>query len=480
MPPLALTSLLQTALPRLSADGRAVISALGCFNGDPSSPADLAVMVGMHSRYQLARVLRRDGLPPLEELAGWARLLYWMAEAQRNGTSLRRLARGANLDVTTAYRLVRRLTGLRWSQLQRLGLPLVLKRFRSRCRANGACLTLRPLTSPRRLAVRLTTKPAVVTAVARARAIAAPPGASRPRWIGPPTRACHPGAVLRDRILIDGKPFDVAVCGDSVACVTRPWAAAVEQVALGPLRAIGSIMTGGAHTRVVFSQNGSTAYVTSQFGEHVGVLDLERGRQIAAIGVPGHPMAAVLALDGRTLFVTTNLDRLCAVALGAGRVVASVSVPQVCTEIALDPSGHRLYVPTWRAGDILEVDARTLRPLRTFHVGGKVQGLVVSASAFTLFAANEDGWLDHIHLCTGRHLARVHFGSAAFGLALSADETVLYVGLLYAGDVIVLDRCTLRVVARLHPGGKPRRIAFDATGRAALVANEAGWVDLVR
>ena len=43
-----------------------------------------------------------------------------------------------------------------------------------------------------------------------------------------------------------------------------------------------------------------------------------------------------------------------------------------------------------------------------------------------------------------------------------------------------LDRPTLRVFGSLDTGGKPRRIAFDATGRTAVIANEAGWVDLVR
>jgi hypothetical protein len=29
-------------------------------------------------------------------------------------------------------------------------------------------------------------------------------------------------------------------------------------------------------------------------------------------------------------------------------------------------------------------------------------------------------------------------------------------------------------------GGRPRRVAFDALGSVALIANEAGWVDFVR
>src|SRR2546425_7359066 len=82
-------------------------------------------------------------------------------------------------------------------------------------------------------------------------------------------------------------------------------------------------------------------------------------------------------------------------------------------------------------------------------------------------------------ISSGRQVDRAQFGTAALSVALSPDEAVLYVGLLFAGRVVQLDRPTLRVLARLETGGKPRRIAFDATGRSALIANEAGWVDLV-
>src|SRR5438105_9792466 len=133
MPPLPLTTLLHTALPRLTARARAVVSALGACNGEAPPAGELAAMVGMHSRYQLARLLRREGLPPLEELAAWARVLYWMHEAASRHGSLRDLARRAGVDTATAYRVVRRVTGRRWSELQRTGLAPALRQFRDRC-----------------------------------------------------------------------------------------------------------------------------------------------------------------------------------------------------------------------------------------------------------------------------------------------------------------------------------------------------------
>ena len=219
--------------------------------------------------------------------------------------------------------------------------------------------------------------------------------------------------------------------------------------------------------------------MTNQFAERVAILDLREGRQIGAIPVCGDPLGAVLSPDGRILYVTTGLDWLHAVWVATGQIMASVAVPMACTSLALHPSGNRVYVPTWRAGWILELDAHTLRTTREYAIGGVVHEIVPSCDGLTLYATNEDGWLDQLHLPTGRRRS-LHFDATPHGLALSPDGAVLYVGLLDAGRVSVIDRHALIPIGTLLTGGKPRRIAFDAAGRCALIANELGWVDLVR
>ena len=134
MPPLQLTSLLQDTLPHLSYKGRAVLSALGCVNGRAPGSAELAAWLGFHDRYQFARAMRREGLPPLETLGGWARTLYWLLESESSGVTLRELAERDQLDPAVAYRLVRRVTGRRWSEIRRAGLALTLLHFRDQCR----------------------------------------------------------------------------------------------------------------------------------------------------------------------------------------------------------------------------------------------------------------------------------------------------------------------------------------------------------
>jgi len=425
----------------------------------------------MHSRYQLARALRREGLPPLEVLRAWARVFHWLLQAEATGESLRQLARRDGLDAATAYRLVRRTTSLRWSQVRRAGLPAMLQQLG----LHRTPHVVGPVSSAAPLR-RSSTSPSWSIVPHRS--------LDGPEETGIPPRcslaaSSHPPSRLYQRVTVPGSPFDVAIAPNgTVACVTRLHAAAVDCIQLEPLAIAGTVHTGGAPTRIALTASGTRAYVTNQFAEEVAILDLRRRAQIDVIPICGNPLCAVLSQDERTLYVTTNLDRLHAIGTSTRQVGASVPILMACTNLLLHPSGRRLFVPTYRAGVILEVDARTLQTTRRFTVGGVVQELACSSDGLTLFATNEDGWLDVIHLPTGRH-ASVRFDSMAHGLAISPDDTVLYVGLLRAGHVAVVDRRSLRTVTTIPTGGQPRRIAFDATGRSAVIANERGWVDLI-
>lgn len=473
MPPLRLTSVLQTALPNLSDNGRALLSALGCLNGHPQGSQAFAEFLGFHDRYQLARALRREGLPSLEVIGGWARTLYWMSEAENTGKSLRELAEREHVDPAIAYRLVRRVTGRRWSEVRREGLAVTMLRFRDCCgRGARAPSSRRPVPAPRLFVAG--------KGVGRS---ATPTSSTRPR-VSAPAPGHRVMQSISERVVIEGWPFDVAFASSGEALVTRPHAAALEVLALNPLRATQTIRVGPAPTRVIPTsravRNGHIVYVTTQFAEAVAIVDLSQRQQIGSIPVPGHPLGAVMAPDGHTLYVTTNQDRLVAISTLQRAVTGSTAIPLGCPQVTIHPSGRWVLAPCWRAGTIVEVDAATLSITRRFDVGGTVQDVVVSPDGQNLYAANEGGWLDVLHLPSGRRTATIDLGTPALGLALSIDHAYLFIGLLSAGRIVVLQRQGLIERATIATGGRPRLIAPHPSGEVVLVANEAGWVDLLR
>lgn len=474
MPPLQLTSLLQTALPHVSITGRALLSALGCVNGHPPRPTELAEWLGFHDRYQLVRSLRREGLPSLEVIGGWTRTLYWILEAETSGLSLRELAEREHVDPAVAYRLVRRVTGHRWSEVRRDGLAAALEHFRARC-ANGKC----------RMA-EIPSSFAIAVGERTIRTGARPPVACpvrmpvRPSAPSPRTPGHRVVQAVSQRVSIAGAPFDIALTPRGEALVTRSHTSAVAVLRLDPLRVVDSIRVGPAPTRVVPGRRSQWAYVTSQFAEAVCVVDLERKRQVGVIPVPGHALGAVMSPDAVTLYVSTNQDRIVAISSLQRVVAASTPVPLCSPELTVHPSGRWVYVPCWRAGIVVELDAFTLEIARRFDVGGIAQDVVVSSDGQTLYVANESGWIDVIHLPSGRRTATVDLGTPAFGVTLSADERYVFVSLLRAGRVVVLQRQGLVERAAIDTGGQPRHMTADPRGEGVLVANEAGWVDLLR
>lgn len=463
MPPLPLAKILNVAIPALSGEARAVLDVLACKNGLLPAAGDVATFVGLRTRHQVARTLRRASLPPLEELAGWTRVFYWVLQSEQTGASLLALARESHLEPATCYRLVRRLMGQPWSCVRRGGVAGAILRFRTIWKDSGMPeLALRPHVQA---AAQRQTSPLTLRRAAPAPAI----------------EARKPRGVLAARLQIGGYPFDVSVTPDGTGWLTRTHAAVLQRLRLEPLSEMGALPVGVAPTRIVLAPSGDRAWVTNQFTKDVAVVDLAWGRRTGAIAMEGDPLGAALSPDGRTLYVTTNLDRLCACALSdnGGRVVRCVALPQACTELAVHPAGNRVYVPTWKAGGILELDARSLAIVRRYELGGQPLGVAISHDGTRLYSGNEHGWLDLVHLPTGQ-IVRRKFATPADEVALTPDQSVVYASLRTAGQIAMLDAHTLESVGTLEPGGLPRHIAFDRLGTLAVVANEAGWVDVVR
>jgi DNA-binding beta-propeller fold protein YncE len=291
----------------------------------------------------------------------------------------------------------------------------------------------------------------------------------------------RPGGVIAARLGIAGYPFDVGIASDGAAWVTRLHAAVLERLQLQPLSSTGVIRVGIAPTRVIIAPSGERAWVTNQFTKDVAVVDLSSRRRTGSIAMEGDPLGAALSPDARTLYVTTNLDRLavCALTDTGGRIVRSTPLPQACTELCVHPAGKRVYTPTWKAGTILEFDARSLAVLHRYEVGGQPLGIAISADGLRLYCGNENGWIDLVHLPTGKIVRRT-FDTPVDEVALTPDQTVLYASLRTAGRIALVDAHTLASVGTIETGGLPRHIAFDALGSVAVVANEAGWVDVVR
>src|SRR5204862_6727243 len=125
-----------------------------------------------------------------------------------------------------------------------------------------------------------------------------------------------------------------------------------------------------------------------------------------------------------------------------------------------------------------EVNQLTMAVVRTFSLGGRPQGMALSANRAELYVANEVSNVLHIVTLSSGAITNVPLTSGGEGMALGSDGK-LYIGEVFAGLVEVLNPATRTVVRTINTGGTPREVAADPARNQVLVANESGWVDLV-
>lgn len=143
-----LLSGMRAARPGMQFVTRAIVEAIFLSEGSIGSADRVALSVGLRTRYQLARLLRRDGMPALHRLAAWATVLAWVQAAEDHGVSLCRLACRSHRYPSACYRLVRELTGLAWEQVRARGSGWVERQFIKELRAHRWRNPKRECTTP--------------------------------------------------------------------------------------------------------------------------------------------------------------------------------------------------------------------------------------------------------------------------------------------------------------------------------------------
>jgi len=120
---------IRSARPRMTLHARAVIEAILLSKGPIGSAERVARILGLKNRFRLARLLLREGLPPLHRFTEWVTVLSWVAAAEREQVSLCWMAFRSRRHPSACYRLVKKVTGHGWEEVQVKGPAWVLRQF---------------------------------------------------------------------------------------------------------------------------------------------------------------------------------------------------------------------------------------------------------------------------------------------------------------------------------------------------------------
>jgi hypothetical protein len=130
-----LLAAIHTARPDLPLLPSAVVEAIVLTRGPVGTAESVAHALGLRNRFQLARLLQEEGLPPLHCLAEWVTVVSWVVTAERAHVSLCWIAFHSHRHPSACYRLVKRVTGRRWEEVQARGSAWVMQELLKDIRA---------------------------------------------------------------------------------------------------------------------------------------------------------------------------------------------------------------------------------------------------------------------------------------------------------------------------------------------------------
>jgi DNA-binding beta-propeller fold protein YncE len=241
----------------------------------------------------------------------------------------------------------------------------------------------------------------------------------------------------------------------------------------------------------------------SFIGSALAALLLAGASSHAAASLPLTPVARVplsgppnrfdyMSVDAarHTLYVAhMDAGQLLAVDLRSRRIVRTIPAPGVHGVIAV-PSAKRVYASATDAHEAITVDAASGRIVARAPAGAYPDGLAYDPVERHVFVSDESGGVEAVLSERGRRIATVPLGGEAGNVQYDAGSRRILVAVQSRNDVAVVDPATNRVVRRIplpgcdHDHGllvdAPQRLAFVACdGNAVLLTLDLGRLRVV-
>lgn len=275
--------------------------------------------------------------------------------------------------------------------------------------------------------------------------------------------------------ILSGRPFDVAVTAAGVVLVSELYGNRLTRFDLATPTVHQSITVGSTPSGIAINPAGTLAYSADQGSGAISVVSLSTNVRIAQILLGQDPLDVEVMPNGSKVYASSNTATIFVIDPATNTVTKSFPVLSGPYSFAF--SGDSVvYVAARNAGGIIEIDTRTDVVRRNIRVDGRPHDIALSADSRTLYIANETlGSVQFLDLASSTFTS-VSVGTA-FGLARSTDGSKVYVSVAQ-GEVKTIDTATRSIVSSIRTGGNPKRIAVH--GSSVLIADEGGWVNIIR
>jgi hypothetical protein len=198
-------------------------------------------------------------------------------------------------------------------------------------------------------------------------------------------------------------------------------------------------------------------------------------RTVARVPLPG----PANRFDYTSVDPTTNTlwiahmdgDELLAFDVRRRRVVARIHAPGVHGVLAV-PALHLVFAAATNVHELLTIDARTHRVLRTAPAGDYPDGIAYDSRDRRVFVSDESGGIEAVFDAHGRRVSTVDLGGEAGNVQYDAVTGRVLVDVQTRNDVAWIDPRTNRIVRRVPLDGcdHDHGLLVDSGRRVAFVA----------
>ena len=207
-------------------------------------------------------------------------------------------------------------------------------------------------------------------------------------------------------------------------------------------------------------------YVADEESSTVSVIDAASFKKIGSIAVGLGPHNVQVAPDGKTVWVTNNVEPDNAPAQMPN---ASMPASMPKNTLKLAPGGEHASMAG--AGAVWAIDTATDAVVAKVPVGKVPAHVVVTSDGRFAYVANGgDNSVSVVDVSALRVVATIPVGAGPHGIRLSPDGKEVWVANLKGGTVSVIETGSRKLVARIKVGQGPAQVGFTPDGRLGFVS----------
>ena len=194
----------------------------------------------------------------------------------------------------------------------------------------------------------------------------------------------------------------------------------------------------------------------------------------------GRPFGICFAHSQQDLLLVTSQDVHSLTSVNATTFVvgSSVGVGANPPDCIANSQGTLAYVTSidGQQVTIVNLPAMTVAQTITDQTTARV---LLSPDGTLLYVAKEGG-IDVFSTATRTLVSSVAIPSLVNGMALSADGSVLWASTTFSGMAYRITTSNMTITNSLSVGGTAQEVVYDEARGTVYIANEGGWVDVLR